>query len=224
MKELLAKQGYTRIHRKEGSRLEVDPGPDHAQRGEQGPARGGPRGRAEIRPGQGHRPRPGRRRESRRRSCGSPPTCTAPSATSTTTIPSPNLFSFNSPAGRLPDLPGLRPDHRHRLGPRHSRRHEEPRRRRGAAVADGELQGGAGGAPEVSPASAGCPLDVPWRDLTAEQRAWVIEGEGDWDDGVWFGAKRFFGGWSPRATGCTSGCSSPSTAPTRRAPPAAARG
>ena len=38
----------------------------------------------------------------------------------------------------------------------------------------------------------GVPTDVPWPELTAEQRAWVIEGEGDWDDGVWFGAKRFF--------------------------------
>jgi excinuclease ABC subunit A len=33
---------------------------------------------------------------------------------------------------------------------------------------------------------------VPWAELSAEQRAWVIEGEGEWDDGVWFGAKRFF--------------------------------
>ncbi len=38
----------------------------------------------------------------------------------------------------------------------------------------------------------GVPADVPWARLTAEQRAWVIEGEGEWDDGVWFGAKRFF--------------------------------
>ena len=39
----------------------------------------------------------------------------------------------------------------------------------------------------------GVPVDVPWRELTEEQRTWVIEGEGDWDDGVWYGAKRFFG-------------------------------
>jgi excinuclease ABC subunit A len=38
----------------------------------------------------------------------------------------------------------------------------------------------------------GVPLDRPWRDLTAEQRAWVIEGEGPWDRGVWYGARRFF--------------------------------
>ena len=39
----------------------------------------------------------------------------------------------------------------------------------------------------------GVPVDVPWRELSEAQRAWVIEGEGDWDDGVWYGAKRFFG-------------------------------
>ncbi|MGA2612142.1 MAG: excinuclease ABC subunit UvrA [Spirochaetia bacterium] len=39
----------------------------------------------------------------------------------------------------------------------------------------------------------GVRTDVPWGELSAEQQAWVIDGEGDWDDGVWYGAKRFFG-------------------------------
>ncbi|WP_175628260.1 excinuclease ABC subunit UvrA [Thioalkalivibrio denitrificans] len=38
----------------------------------------------------------------------------------------------------------------------------------------------------------GIPLDVPWDDLSDEQQAWVIEGEGDFDDGVWYGIRRFF--------------------------------
>jgi len=38
----------------------------------------------------------------------------------------------------------------------------------------------------------GMPTDVPWRKLTKAQKDWVIEGEGDWDDGVWYGARRFF--------------------------------
>jgi excinuclease ABC subunit A len=38
----------------------------------------------------------------------------------------------------------------------------------------------------------GIPLDRPWRELAASERGWVIEGEGDWDDGVWYGARRFF--------------------------------
>ncbi|MBN1699773.1 MAG: excinuclease ABC subunit UvrA [Spirochaetales bacterium] len=36
------------------------------------------------------------------------------------------------------------------------------------------------------------PLSVPWRDLTMRQRQWVFEGEGEFDDGVWYGVRRFF--------------------------------
>jgi excinuclease ABC subunit A len=38
----------------------------------------------------------------------------------------------------------------------------------------------------------GIPLDVPWHSLTTQQRAWVIDGEGAWTKKVWYGAKRFF--------------------------------
>ena len=38
----------------------------------------------------------------------------------------------------------------------------------------------------------GIPTDVPWRDLTEADRAWVIEGEGEWDSKVWYGVRRFF--------------------------------
>jgi len=36
------------------------------------------------------------------------------------------------------------------------------------------------------------PVDVPWRRLTAAQRRWVLEGEGGFDEGVWYGVRRFF--------------------------------
>jgi excinuclease ABC subunit A len=36
------------------------------------------------------------------------------------------------------------------------------------------------------------PLDRPWRELSAAQRDWVVEGEGKWTEGVWYGARRFF--------------------------------
>jgi len=36
------------------------------------------------------------------------------------------------------------------------------------------------------------PTDIPWRDLTADQRHWVIDGEGSWEDKKWYGCKRFF--------------------------------
>ncbi len=38
----------------------------------------------------------------------------------------------------------------------------------------------------------GIPLDTPWRELRRRAPHWVIEGEGDWSKGVWYGAKRFF--------------------------------
>src|SRR5688572_29623668 len=38
----------------------------------------------------------------------------------------------------------------------------------------------------------GIPVDVPWRELTAAQRAWVIDGEGSWRQRKWYGVARFF--------------------------------
>ncbi len=38
----------------------------------------------------------------------------------------------------------------------------------------------------------GVPITVPWAELTDEQREWVLEGEGHWDQGVWYGVRRFF--------------------------------
>jgi len=36
------------------------------------------------------------------------------------------------------------------------------------------------------------PLDVPWCDLTESHKRWVIDGVGEWDDGKWYGVRRFF--------------------------------
>ena len=36
------------------------------------------------------------------------------------------------------------------------------------------------------------PTEVPWQDLTDQDRHWVLEGEGDRDQGVWYGIRRFF--------------------------------
>ncbi|RKT43073.1 excinuclease ABC subunit UvrA [Thiocapsa rosea] len=38
----------------------------------------------------------------------------------------------------------------------------------------------------------GIPTDLPWRDLTDADRAWIIEGDGEWEAGVWYGLRRFF--------------------------------
>ena len=36
------------------------------------------------------------------------------------------------------------------------------------------------------------PIDKPWRELTGAERAWVIDGEGEWTKNVWYGVRRFF--------------------------------
>ena len=36
------------------------------------------------------------------------------------------------------------------------------------------------------------PTTIAWEQLTDEQQAWVIKGDGDWEDGKWYGAKGFF--------------------------------
>jgi excinuclease ABC subunit A len=36
------------------------------------------------------------------------------------------------------------------------------------------------------------PLHKPWSALSETQKTWVIEGEGGWQDNVWYGLKRFF--------------------------------
>ena len=36
------------------------------------------------------------------------------------------------------------------------------------------------------------PINVPWRDLSEAHRQWVLEGEGDWRAKVWYGVRRFF--------------------------------
>ena len=51
---------------------------------------------------------------------------------------------------------------------------------------------------EKSATKDGIPLDVPFRELTAEQRNWVIGGGAGWKSwkkswpGIWYGVKRFF--------------------------------
>ena len=43
------------------------------------------------------------------------------------------------------------------------------------------------------------PLDTPWRDLTDAERQWVLEGEGAWTKNQWYGVKRFFAWLETRA-------------------------
>src|SRR5690606_202020 len=45
----------------------------------------------------------------------------------------------------------------------------------------------------------GVRVDVPWAELSDEERNWVIEGEGSWSERKWYGVKRFFAWLEGRA-------------------------
>ncbi len=36
------------------------------------------------------------------------------------------------------------------------------------------------------------PVDKPWKQLSKKHQKWVLEGEGPWEDGLWFGVRGFF--------------------------------
>jgi excinuclease ABC subunit A len=105
--------------------------------------------------------------------------------------PIPNLFSFNSPIGACETCRGFGrtigidpslvvPDH-------------------GKTLAEGAVK------PWQTQSYRECqqdlmrfararsiPTEVPWAKLSAREKNWVLEGEGDWEDGVWYGVSRFF--------------------------------
>ena len=109
--------------------------------------------------------------------------------------PTPNLFSFNSPVGACEACRGFGrsigidwslvvPDEGKSLldgaiKPIQSNSYSEVQE---------DLLGFAHG--------RGVPTDVPWRELSDADRAWVLEGEGEWasdpKQAVWYGIRRFF--------------------------------
>jgi len=105
--------------------------------------------------------------------------------------PVPNLFSFNSPIGACPTCRGFG----RTMGIDYD-----------LVVPDPSLSLAEGAVKPWQTASysecqgdltryarrRGVPLDVPWAELDEAQRRWVIEGEGGFDDKVWYGARRFF--------------------------------
>ena len=105
--------------------------------------------------------------------------------------PNPSLFSFNSPVGACESCRGFGrtigidyglviPD--------------ESKSLRGGAIKPWQTKSFSECQEDLEKFAKkrGIPLDIPWRDLSAERRKWVIEGEGDWTKGVWYGARRFF--------------------------------
>jgi excinuclease ABC subunit A len=112
--------------------------------------------------------------------------------------PSPSQFSFNSPLGACDSCRGFGrtigidyglviPD--------------ETKSLRGGAIKPWQTKSYAECQEDLEKFAKlrGIPLDTPWRELTAEQRNWVIEGEGAWNKKVWYGARRFFAWLETRA-------------------------
>ena len=112
--------------------------------------------------------------------------------------PSPTIFSFNSPLGACESCRGFGrtigidyglvvPD--------------ETRSLRGGAIKPWQTKSYAECQQDLEKFARlrGIPLDTPWRELSAEARRWVIEGEGAWSRKVWYGVKRFFAWLETRA-------------------------
>ena len=105
--------------------------------------------------------------------------------------PFPNFFSFNSPLGACPKCKGfgriIDVDYEQVI-PNDRLTLREGAIKPWQTASYGECQ-------EDLLAFArkrGIPLDTPWKDLTDAQKQWVIEGEGSWEEGKWYGVKRFF--------------------------------
>ncbi len=186
VKELLARQGYTRIHSEVGKHLEIvqdrlrlDPAKrQRLLESLEGALKAG-QGHVSVYRAEGGVPR----RFSSALHC--------PDCDLAYHDPAPHLFSFNSPVGACDTCRGFGrvigidyglviPDE-------------------GKTLAEGAIK------PWQTESNRECQddlvkfakkrgvrLDVPWRDLTDEERHWVIEGEGSWDDGLWYGCRRFF--------------------------------
>lgn len=105
--------------------------------------------------------------------------------------PTPNLFSFNSPVGACETCRGFG----RTIGIDWSLVVPDA----GKSLLDGAVK------PIQSDSYAevqedligfahrrGVPTDLPWRDLSEADRDWVLEGEGEWEAGVWYGIRRFF--------------------------------
>jgi len=112
--------------------------------------------------------------------------------------PTPSAFSFNSPLGACESCRGFGrtigidyglviPD--------------ETRTLRGGAIKPWQTKSYAECQQDLEKFAKlrGIPLDTPWRELSAEARHWVIEGEGAWSRKVWYGARRFFAWLETRA-------------------------
>ncbi len=186
--ELLARQGYRRIHRREGSRLEVVQ--DRVELKEENRSRVVEDLEAALKYGQG---RVAVYPLADGRSAGTARRFSSDLHCSECDIhyrdPVPNLFSFNSPLGACQVCRGFG----RVIGVDYGLVVPDPSR----TLAQGAVK------PWQSPSFRECqhdlvrharprgvPLDVPWEKLSEGQRQWVLEGDGRQDG--WYGVRGFF--------------------------------
>ncbi|MBW7931207.1 MAG: excinuclease ABC subunit UvrA [Gammaproteobacteria bacterium] len=186
---LLARQGYDRIHRRDGTQLEVIIDRVRLEPDQQGrllealeKALALGHGRLAIRP-------------MADREAGDPLPFSADLHCAACDIdyrePTPAAFSFNSPAGACETCRGFG----RTMGIDYGLVVPDV----SLSLADGAIR------PFQSPSYHECqddllrfarrrgvPTQVPWQDLEAEQQRWVIEGEGRRAEGKWYGVQRFF--------------------------------
>jgi excinuclease ABC subunit A len=192
IKGLLAAQGYTRIHEKRGDTLQVIQ--DRFRWSAVDPARAGDAIEAALKVGQG-------RVDVYQEADAAAGKPAAPWRFSTGLHcadcdiqykdPSPSTFSFNSPIGACDTCRGFGRS----IGVDY-----------GLVIPNTALSLGEGAIKPWQTESykecqtdlmrfarkRGIPVDTAWRDLSAAQRTWVIEGEGEWTKNVWYGVRRFF--------------------------------
>ena len=103
----------------------------------------------------------------------------------------PNSFSFNSPVGACEQCRGfgrtIGIDYRLVIP-------DEEKTLAGGAIKPWQTKSNAECQTDLLryAKQRGIPVDVPWRELNKEQRAWVIDGEGSWRQRKWYGVARFF--------------------------------
>jgi excinuclease ABC subunit A len=190
VEQLLVQQGYTRVHARDGRRLEVIQDRvrlDASQRGRLVEAL-----EAALRHGRG---RVSVYLLDAAGSAGAPWRFSSELHCADCDIayqePTPNQFSFNSPVGACVTCRGFGrtlgidydlvvPDGARTLADGAVK----PWQTESYLECQGDLMRFA--------RKRGIPVDVPWKDLTRKQQHWVLDGEGEWEDGVWYGARRFF--------------------------------
>jgi excinuclease ABC subunit A len=186
IKELLDRQGYTRIHEKRGQTLQVIQ--DRFRWSSVDPARAGDAIEAALKVGQG-------RLDVYPVDAATPWRFSSGLHCAHCDIaykePSPSTFSFNSPIGACDTCRGFGRS----IGVDY-----------GLVIPDTTLTLRQGAIKpwqtesykecqedlEKFARKRGIPLDTPWRKLNETQRLWVIDGEGEWTKKVWYGVRRFF--------------------------------